>query len=50
MKTANEFIEWFLGNPKVEISDALKRCRELSPQERYRLKKAMEKVVNVKSN
>lgn len=50
MKTANEFIEWFLANPKVEISDALKRCRELSPQEQYRLRKAMEKVVNVKSN
>ena len=49
MKTANEFIEWFLANPKVEIADALKRCRELPQEEQYRLKVAMEKVVNVKS-
>lgn len=50
MKTANEFIEWFLANPKVDISDALKKCRTLSQEEQYRLKKAMEKVVNVRPN
>lgn len=50
METAKEFIDWFIANPKVEISDAVKKCKELSPQEQYRLKKAMEKVVNVRSN